>query len=1001
MQHTTTNLIYFITCLLLAFASNLSGQEEGRDSILIDFGNVPSPPPWNNLAGPTDGVIGSLSNAAGRATGYQLQITDPFNNINSGGTQEPAATLGFPASATGDSFFGNVTTFGGQVEPTAALRIDSLNPEIPYTFRIFASRAGVNDIREAIYTGIGMNRDSALLDASDNTANTVTITVFPAADSSITLNIAPGPNNTNGAGFYYLGAISMTYAEQELPPVVVVTSDTFLIDFGTVLSPAPWNNLIDARTGVIPNLLTASGMLSDVSLTVVDSFNAVNTGGTQDPDPTINFPATATGDSFFGNVSTFSGVSAPTGAVQLTSLDPRLRYEFSLFASRSANDNREAEYIIEGLGQDTVFLDAASNSAATAMAAQFPTADGTITIKAMPGPNNTNGSGFFYLGAIRVGFDLTPAPAPLDTVLVDFGGITTTPAPWNNINDQAMGSEADLLNSNGFTTGIGLAITDRFNGINTNGTQNPDQALGLPATATGDSFFGNIATFGGLVEPTAAFTLTGLNPDQPYQLSFFASRTAGDNRETQYSVTGSTIDTAYLNVSSNDSELAITEVMPTASGTIEVKMEPGPNNNNGSNFYYLGALRLTYPNQGPSGPASLSLVAPNGGELFQAERSATIEWRSRNVTTVELEYSTDAGANWTAIDTVSALSQSYSWLVPAVPTEQALVRIIADTLQDQSDAVFEITSDTTKCTIVVLGSSTAAGTGSSTADSAWVNRYSASLAADTRYEVINLGRGGANTYNILPTGTDTPTGNAFNVDQQRNVTRALTFDPFAIIINMPSNDAANNVGVSDQLLNFRRIAAPALASGVKVYVATTQPRNFSNPAQIAIQEAVRDSILAEYGEFAIDFWSGLATEEGTIDPDLDSGDGVHVNDRGHRFLFEQVRDLQLDTLDCTDRTVGIFNVSDTPLLDIMAYPNPASGQFNLEFVPEFSGTLRIQLVDGIGRNLGQSYHTVRGKERFSTQVSQVGVSGYVYCIATLTGSGEGDRRRAVIRVVLR
>lgn len=54
-------------------------------------------------------------------------------------------------------------------------------------------------------------------------------------------------------------------------------------------------------------------------------------------------------------------------------------------------------------------------------------------------------------------------------------------------------------------------------------------------------------------------------------------------------------------------------------------------------------------------------------------------------------------------------------------------------------------------TVVVLGSSTAAGSGASTADSAWVNRYRVTITnINPNNSVINLGVGGKTTYNIMP-----------------------------------------------------------------------------------------------------------------------------------------------------------------------------------------------------------------------------------------------------------
>ncbi len=984
----------FLLCLLPVL---LFAQTDERDTVRIDFGTRLSPTPWNNVTDPAAGSLNNLLNGRGSLTGYSIDVTDAFNNVNTNGNQDPTPELGLPSTATEDSFFGNVGEFGNQTQPTAAVTLGNLDPELTYRITLFASRTAT-DNRQARYLIDGETSDSLFLDAASNNSLTVSTSLRPAADGTIVVTASPGPDNDNSLGFYYLGALLLDYEQQE-DPMVELTSDTLLIDFGSMPSPAPWNNVTDPRTGVLTDLLTAGGIISNVTLTVIDSFNNINTQGSQDPAPGIGFPATATGDSFFGSTSSFGGLTEPTGGVRLDGLDPRLAYNFSLFASRSASDNREAAYVLNGLTVDTVFLDAASNADRTVETTILPAPDGSITVTAMPGPNNTNGSGFYYLGAMRVGYEFTPAVVALDTILVDFGGDNTTPAPWNNVTDPVAGNLPDLLNSRGFTTGFGLDITDRFNGINTAGTTAPAAEIEIPATASGDSFFGSVTSFGGLIEPTGAFTLSGLEPNVPYRLALFASRTATDNRETAYEIIGSTTDTTYLNASSNTDQFAFAEVLPAADGTIVVTASTGPNNTNGSGFYYLGALRLIYPDRAPAGMTRLDLLAPDGGETYQVGRTAQIRWESRNLVEVDIEYSTDAGDNWQPVATVAAVSGSYDWTVPATPTTEALVRLLSDTLADQSAETFTISSDTTSCTIVVLGSSTAAGTGASRPDSAWVNRFANSLADDTRYEVINLARGGANSYNILPTGSSVPPVNAFNVDTERNVTRALTFDPFAIIVNMPSNDAANNVTAAEQILNFRLIAEPALARGVKVYVATTQPRNFTNPAQVAIQRATRDSILAEFGEFAINFWEDLATEDGFIDPDLDSGDGVHVNDAGHRLLFERVAAKQLDTLDCTDRTVGLFADRLPADLPLEVYPNPTDGRFTLELTAELSGTLQLELFDATGRRLREQFLTVIKGEQVRQEWTSPSTGQVVFCVATL--SGPTGSRRGVVRVMIR
>jgi len=194
--------------------------------------------------------------------------------------------------------------------------------------------------------------------------------------------------------------------------------------------------------------------------------------------------------------------------------------------------------------------------------------------------------------------------------------------------------------------------------------------------------------------------------------------------------------------------------------------------------------------------------------------------------------------------------------------------------------------------IVVIGSSTAAGTGASVPDSAWVNRYRNHLQKiNTENEIVNLAMGGYSTYRLLPSGTTNPT-NRPEVDTTRNITAAIAEAPDAIIINLPSNDVAAGWSATEQLANFETINETAQQAQIPIWICTTQPRNFSS-SQVQIQLQVRDSIFARYGDFALDFWSDTATPGGTLDSLFDSGDGVHLNDLGHRKIFERAAEKMI------------------------------------------------------------------------------------------------------------
>lgn len=190
-------------------------------------------------------------------------------------------------------------------------------------------------------------------------------------------------------------------------------------------------------------------------------------------------------------------------------------------------------------------------------------------------------------------------------------------------------------------------------------------------------------------------------------------------------------------------------------------------------------------------------------------------------------------------------------------------------------------------TIVILGSSTAAGTGPKDITNAWVNRYIAyveEINHDRR--VINLAKGGYTTYHMMPRDHVPPEGRP-KPDPGRCITMALLLDPSAIIINLPSNDAAYGYSIAEQLANYDSILAAAERENVPIWITTTQPRNLSIKKRQNLMD-MRDSTWSRFGSQAVDFWTSLAQEDGRIDPAFDCGDGVHVNDLGHNILFESV-----------------------------------------------------------------------------------------------------------------
>jgi len=199
--------------------------------------------------------------------------------------------------------------------------------------------------------------------------------------------------------------------------------------------------------------------------------------------------------------------------------------------------------------------------------------------------------------------------------------------------------------------------------------------------------------------------------------------------------------------------------------------------------------------------------------------------------------------------------------------------------------------------LVVLGSSTAAGELATPLDSSWVSKYKRFLGTQfTSYEVVNLAVGGYTTFNVMPNGNVAPAPwnvPPFLVGTNNNISKALSFAPSLIIVNLPTNDICADdpqkiVPISQQLANYDVLIQRAAAAGVPLWISTTQPRNTSTSAQRALLKQMRDSILARYSSRAINFWDGLANPDGTISV-VYNGDGTHFNNAGHAVLYDRVR----------------------------------------------------------------------------------------------------------------
>lgn len=307
-----------------------------------------------------------------------------------------------------------------------------------------------------------------------------------------------------------------------------------------------------------------------------------------------------------------------------------------------------------------------------------------------------------------------------------------------------------------------------------------------------------------------------------------------------------------------------------------------------------------------------------------------------------------------------------------------------------------IISGRTGNVIVVLGSSTSAGAGASPIDSAWVNRFRAyALSRDPGAHVINLGVGGYNTYDILPTGFVPPSGrNAPKTDN--NITRAITwYEPDVIIVNMPSNDASGNFTIEEQMRNFSVLAQEAAEGGADLWVTSTQPRNFTNDAQRQNLMTVRDSLRNRFGAKMIDLWPDLAQSDGRIKPEYDSGDGVHVNNTGHRLIYNRVVAsgvwASLTSVEQGDQTMVLGMELEQNA------PNPFNPSTQIRFSLLTTHNARLTVFDILGREVAVLVDGVLPAGTHSVRFDATGLATGVYLYRLETAAGVQVRRMVLMK----
>lgn len=108
-----------------------------------------------------------------------------------------------------------------------------------------------------------------------------------------------------------------------------------------------------------------------------------------------------------------------------------------------------------------------------------------------------------------------------------------------------------------------------------------------------------------------------------------------------------------------------------------------------------------------------------------------------------------------------------------------------------------------------------------------------------------------------------------------------------MLLNFPSNDAVSGYSATETAFNLMLMRHQLAEKNIATLVLMAQPRNTTKAAQQRMLEL--DALLKPLlGECQVELHSLLVGSDGGLASQYNSGDGVHLNDAGHKVVADAV-----------------------------------------------------------------------------------------------------------------
>ncbi|MBK5720614.1 hypothetical protein JGH11_06995 [Dysgonomonas sp. Marseille-P4677] len=167
------------------------------------------------------------------------------------------------------------------------------------------------------------------------------------------------------------------------------------IDFGTIESSKPFNNMLSSVNSKLQGLVDAKGFTSKYAIEVNGSFLTLDRSSHIN---TLGFPDNVAFDMFFND-----GISIASAGFILSKLKANTKYTFVFYATIADDNVTQTEYAVKGQNEGKALLYTSNNQSNVATIKDIiPDSDGKIKITLQPGPNNTQWAKFYGITSMII-----------------------------------------------------------------------------------------------------------------------------------------------------------------------------------------------------------------------------------------------------------------------------------------------------------------------------------------------------------------------------------------------------------------------------------------------------------------------------------------------------------------------------------------------------------------------------------------------------------------------